>query len=98
MVNELRYPNMATHYFSQALLEIFGNDMSDPEENEVRQVLVRILLERLVGYWPHPWGLMITVMELVKNDRYQFCDLPFIKASPDVCRLFEDKVVKAKVF
>lgn len=98
MVNELRYPNMATHYFGQALLEIFGHDMSDPEEDEVRQVIVRILLERLVGYWPHPWGLMITVMELVKNDRYQFFELPFIKASPDVCRLFEDKVVKAKVF
>jgi CCR4-NOT transcription complex subunit 1 len=98
MVNELRYPNAATHYFSQALLDIFGRDMNDPQETEMRQQLTRILLERLVGYWPQPWGLMITIIELIKNDKYHFFDLPFIKAAPEVRRLFEEKIMKASGF
>jgi len=85
LVNQLRFANSCTHYFSQALLNIFGHDLTDPEEAEVRQQIVRILLERLVGFWPQPWGLMITVIELVKNDKYRFFDLPFIKSAPEVC-------------
>ncbi|KAK0709555.1 CCR4-Not complex component, Not1-domain-containing protein [Lasiosphaeria miniovina] len=88
MVNELRFPNASTHYFSQAILDIFGHDMSDPEETDIRQQIVRVLLERLVGFWPQPWGLMITVLELIKNDKYIFFDLPFIKAAPDVAEHF----------
>lgn len=86
LVNQLRFANSNTHYFSQALLDIFGHDLTDPEEAEVRQQIVRILLERLVGFWPQPWGLMITVIELVKNDKYMFFDLPFIKSAPEVRR------------
>ncbi|KAK0640960.1 CCR4-Not complex component, Not1-domain-containing protein [Cercophora newfieldiana] len=99
MVNELRYPNASTHYFSQALLDIFGHDMTDPDETEMRQQLTRILLERLVGYWPQPWGLMITIIELIKNDdKYHFFDLPFIKGVPEMRRLFEEKIMKASSF
>jgi CCR4-NOT transcription complex subunit 1 len=85
MVNELRFPNASTNYFSHALLEIFGQDMSDPEETDIRQQIVRVLLERLVGYWPQPWGLMVTTLELIKNEKYHFFELPFIKATPEVC-------------
>ncbi|KAL1873111.1 hypothetical protein VTK73DRAFT_1116 [Phialemonium thermophilum] len=88
IVNQLRFANAYTHYFSQALLDIFGHDLTDPEETEVRQQIVRILLERLVGFWPQPWGLMITIIELVKNDRYLFFDLPFIKSTPEVAERF----------
>ncbi|KAL2021273.1 hypothetical protein VTK56DRAFT_7352 [Thermocarpiscus australiensis] len=88
MVNELRFPNAATNYFSHAILEVFGHDMSDPEETDIRQQIVRILLERLVGYWPQPWGLMITTLELLKNDKYHFFELPFIKATPEVAERF----------
>ena len=95
MVNELRYANASTHYFSQALLYLFGHDMMDPDESDVRQQLIRILLERLVGYWPQPWGLMVTIIELIKNDKYHFFELPFIKTDPEVRRLFEEKIMKA---
>ncbi|KAK3682503.1 CCR4-Not complex component, Not1-domain-containing protein [Podospora appendiculata] len=88
MINHLRFTSVHTNYFSQAILDIFGHDMSDPEETEVRQQIVRILLERLVGYWPQPWGLMVTVLELIKNEKYLFFDLPFIKAAPEVAERF----------
>ncbi|CAI4215426.1 unnamed protein product [Parascedosporium putredinis] len=88
MVNQLRFPNAHTHYFGQLLLDIFGHDLSDAEENEVRQQITRILLERLVGFWPQPWGLMVTVMELLKNERYMFFEQPFIKSAPEVADRF----------
>ncbi len=84
MVNQLRYMNTHTNYFSQVVLEIFGSDMADPEEMEVREQICRILFERLFGYWPQPWGLMVTAVELVKNEKYMFFDLPFIKGAPEV--------------
>lgn len=84
MVNQLRYPNAHTHYFSQALLEVFGYDMNDQEESDIRQQITRILLERHLGTWPQPWGLLVTIIELIKNEKYMFFDLPFIKAAPDV--------------
>lgn len=82
--NHLRYPNAHTNYFSQVLLNIFAKDMDDPEETEIRQDITRVLLERLSGFWPQPWGLMCTVVELLKSEKYMFFDLPFIKADPDV--------------
>jgi CCR4-NOT transcription complex subunit 1 len=87
MVNQLRFPCTYTDFFSQVILHMFGKDMNDPEELDVRQEITRILLERLVGFWPQPWGLMCTVMELVKDEKYMFFDLPFIKATPEVSLL-----------
>lgn len=84
MVNQLRFPNSLTEFFSQVLLYIFGKDLHDPEESDIRQEITRVFLERLVGYWPQPWGLMLTVVELVKNEKYMFFDLPFIKSTPEV--------------
>ena len=88
IVNQLRYPNSHTHYFSYALLHLFGNDHANQEESDVRQQITRVLLERLIVHRPHPWGLIITLLELLKNPSYMFWDLPFIKAAPEVCTIF----------
>lgn len=87
IVNHLKEPNADMEFFSKALLEIFSHDLSDPEETEIREQISRVLLERLIGFWPQPWGLLITVVELVKNDKYMFFELPFIKQTPEVSRL-----------
>ena len=84
IANQLRYPNSHTHYFSYALLHLFGNDLADQQESDVRQQITRVLLERLIVHRPHPWGLIITLLELLKNQAYMFWDLPFIKAAPEV--------------
>jgi CCR4-NOT transcription complex subunit 1 len=88
VVNQLRFPNSHTHYFSQALLEVFGSDMNDQEESDIRQQITRIFFERLMGHWPQPWGLILTVVELVKNDKYMFFDLPFVKSVPEVGQIY----------
>ncbi|KAH6894301.1 CCR4-Not complex component, Not1-domain-containing protein [Thelonectria olida] len=84
MINQLRFPSAHTDFFSQGLLYIFGKDLSDPEESEIRQEITRILLERLIAYWPQPWGLMCLISELCKNEKYMFFELPFIKSTPEV--------------
>lgn len=84
MINQLRYPSVHTEFFSQFLLYIFGKDLNDPEDTDIRQEITRVLLERLIGFWPQPWGLMFMVIELLKNEKYAFFELPFIKASPEV--------------
>ncbi|KAL8716261.1 MAG: hypothetical protein Q9220_000166 [cf. Caloplaca sp. 1 TL-2023] len=88
ITNQLRYPNSHTHYFSYALLHIFGNNLADQQESDVRQQITRVLLERLIVHRPHPWGLIITLLELLKNPAYMFWELPFIKAAPEIERLF----------
>ncbi|KAI4191876.1 MAG: hypothetical protein LQ348_003382 [Seirophora lacunosa] len=88
ITNQLRYPNSHTHYFSYALLHLFGSDLADQQESDVRQQITRVLLERLIVHRPHPWGLIITLLELLKNPAYMFWDLPFIKAAPEIERLF----------
>jgi CCR4-NOT transcription complex subunit 1 len=95
VVNQLRFPNAHTTFFRQALLYFFGKDLDDPEENEIRQEITRVLLERLVSFWPQPWGLLYTVVELMKNEKYMFFDLPFIKATPDVAEKFSRVLTQA---
>ena len=84
MAHQLRYPNSHTHYFSYAILDLFGTGLADQQDLEVRQQITRVLLERLHVIKPHPWGLVITMLELIKNPEYSFFQLPFISASPGV--------------
>ncbi|KAI9893478.1 MAG: hypothetical protein M1814_006775 [Vezdaea aestivalis] len=88
VANQLRYPNSHTHYFSYSLLQLFNSDLGDEAESEIKQQITRVLLERLIVHRPHPWGLIITLLELLKNPDYMFWDLPFIKAAPEIERLF----------
>ena len=84
MAHQLRYPNSHTHYFSYALLHLFGTDLADQQESDVPQQITRVLLERLHVIRPYPWGLVITTLELIKNSDYNLFQLPFTKASPMV--------------
>jgi hypothetical protein len=49
----------------------------------------RVLLERLIVHRPHPWGLLITFIELIKNPRYTFWQQPFTRCAPEIERLFD---------
>lgn len=86
MANHLRYPNCLTYFFSCVLLYSFRQS----EDNEkLSSQLVRVLLERLIVYRPHPWGLMITFMELIRNPEYRFWQQSIIKSSHEVQKMFE---------
>lgn len=38
---------------------------------------------------PHPWGLLVTFIELIKNPSYKFWQHEFVHCAPEVEKLFE---------
>lgn len=85
IANQLRYPNNHTHYFSCVLLCLF----SDAEHEFYQEQITRVLLERLIVHRPHPWGLLITFIELIKNPRYNFWRRNFTRCAPEIERVFD---------
>lgn len=61
--NQLRFASSHTHYFSCVMLYLF----SESKNVSVKEQVTRVLLERLIVNRPHPWGLLITFIELIKN-------------------------------
>ena len=84
IANQLRYPNNQTYYFSEILLRLFV----EAQEEFVKEQITRVLLERLIVSRPHPWGLLITFIELLKNRAYNFWNHDFIHCAAEIKRLF----------
>lgn len=87
IIDRLGRPGPVTEYFTHVILELFSQEMNDPEEADIRQQIVRVILERVTVFWPHPWGLMTVIVELTGDQKYMFFDQPFIKADRDVSTL-----------
>jgi CCR4-NOT transcription complex subunit 1 len=90
----MRYPNAHTLFFSRLVLGAFldgaGSAASSPAVAEVvREQLTRVLLERLIAHRPHPWGLLVTFIELIKSATYNFWSHGFTKHNADIEKLFE---------
>merc|ERR1712216_607707 len=85
IANQLRFPNNHTHYFSCVMLYLFV----EAKQELIQEQITRVLLERLIVHRPHPWGLLITFIELIKNRRYEFWNHSFVKCAPEVEKLFE---------
>lgn len=84
LTNQLRFPNSHTYYFSCVLLTLFMESRSEALKEQV----TRCLLERLIVNRPHPWGLLITFIELIKNRRYNFWSHGFTKCALEIENLF----------
>eukprot|EP01025_Chloroclados_australasicus_P029643 TRINITY_DN2963_c0_g1_i13.p2 TRINITY_DN2963_c0_g1~~TRINITY_DN2963_c0_g1_i13.p2 ORF type:complete len:338 (-),score=32.24 TRINITY_DN2963_c0_g1_i13:662-1675(-) len=83
--NQLRYPNNHTHYFSCLMLWLFAEGSAEV----IQEQITRVLIERLIVNRPHPWGLLITFIELIKNPMYKFWSHEFTRCAPEIERLFE---------
>ena len=75
IVNELRYPNIHTFYFSCIILFIYV----EAEKEIVHEQMSAIFLERLQTEGPYPWGLMISFRELIQIPKFQFMKRNYIK-------------------
>jgi CCR4-NOT transcription complex subunit 1 len=84
IANQLRHPNSHTHYFSYVLLGLF----KDARDDFVKEQITRVLLERLIVQRPHPWGLLVTFIGLLRNPQYSFWKHPFTRSTPDIEKLF----------
>merc|ERR1712194_995286 len=86
IANQLRYPSSHTHYFSCVMLYLFNETKSEG----VKEQITRVLLERLITQRPHPWGLLITFIELIKNAKYKFWSHPFTRCATEIEKVFEN--------
>lgn len=89
IVDQLTYPGLITAYFHSLLLHLFENGIDGSSVLAIREVIARILVERLIVHRPHPWGVMVTLVELVRHERYKFWEQPFTKSSPEIELVFE---------
>merc|ERR1712107_392187 len=80
IANQLRYPNSHTLYFSYLLLYLFG----EANTEAIQEQITRVLLERLIVNRPHPWGLLITFIELIKNTTFKFWSHEFVHCAPEI--------------
>ncbi|XP_033113474.1 CCR4-NOT transcription complex subunit 1-like isoform X3 [Anneissia japonica] len=85
VANQLRYPNSHTHYFSCTLLYLFAEANSEA----IQEQITRVLLERLIVNRPHPWGLLITFIELIRNPSFKFWGHDFVHCAPEIEKLFD---------
>ncbi|CAF0914580.1 unnamed protein product [Brachionus calyciflorus] len=84
IANQLRYPNSHTHYFGCVLLNLF----SEANTEAIQEQITRVLLERLIVNRPHPWGLLVTFIELIKNPQFKFWNHQFVHCAPEIEKMF----------
>lgn len=58
--------------------------ISQANSNGMREQITRVLLERLIVNRPHPWGLLVTFVELLKNQQLNFWQYDFIRCAPEI--------------
>ncbi|ESO94093.1 hypothetical protein LOTGIDRAFT_239532 [Lottia gigantea] len=85
IANQLRYPNSHTHYFSCCMLYLFAQANNE----QIQEQITRVLLERVIVNRPHPWGLLITFIEMIKNPTYKFWNHEFVHCAPEVEKMME---------
>lgn len=86
LANHLRFPNSHTHYFSCVILYLF----SSSNNKQVKEQITRVLIERLIANRPHPWGLLVTFIELIRNKSYKFWEQDYLECSTEIKEVFDD--------
>lgn len=81
----LRYPNAHTHWFSSLLLFLFNEVKTD----RFQEIATKVLLERFIVHRPHPWGALVTFIELLRNPKYDFWNKDFVRVAPEISILLE---------
>lgn len=59
------------------------------KDDRFREVMTKVLLERFIVHRPHPWGALVTFIELLRNPKYEFWNKEFIRVAPEVTLLLE---------
>ncbi|WVQ85274.1 hypothetical protein IAT38_007439 [Cryptococcus sp. DSM 104549] len=88
VADQLRYPSAHTLFYIHFMLFLFGTCVQAEVPSAIPERIARILLERTIVKRPHPWGLLVTFIELLDNEVYGFWKQPFVMAQDEVYRLF----------
>lgn len=84
IADQLRFPSAHTLFFASLMLYLFKVSTDSP----IPERIARVLLERVIVAKPHPWGLIVTFVELLEHPAYGFWDQQFVRADDDIYHLF----------
>jgi len=87
IADQLRYPSAHTLFFISFLLFLFSTASQHPDSS-LPERIGRIVLERIIASKPHPWGLIVTFVELLDNEQYGFWKQPFVREEEEIYVLF----------
>ena len=79
MAVHLRHPNTHSQWFSQWFVHTFA---SASTKEYTKEQIVRVLLERLVAYRPHPYNIIATFVQIMQDEG--FANYSFVNKSPQV--------------
>lgn len=83
--DQARYPNAHTLYAMKLILHLWGKETNPtPERAYIREMIVRLLTERLSPSRPNPWGAIVCFKELSDSDNYGFWDAQPFVAEPEL--------------
>lgn len=88
VADQLRYPSAHTLFFISFMLFLFGTSSRAEIPSSIPERIGRVLLERVIVRKPHPWGLIVTFVELLDNEAYGFWKQPFVRAEEEIFLLF----------
>ncbi|KAJ2746614.1 CCR4-NOT core subunit cdc39 [Coemansia sp. BCRC 34301] len=80
--NQLRFPSSHTYLCSRMILALFSKS-----EERVRECIARVLIERILVNRPFPWGLLVTLIELLRNPYYAFWSHEFTQRSSQIVEI-----------
>ncbi|KAJ2304402.1 CCR4-NOT transcription complex subunit 1, partial [Coemansia sp. RSA 2611] len=75
----LRFPSSHTYLGSRMVLALFSKS-----DEAVRECIARVLIERILVNRPFPWGLLVTLIELLRNPFYAFWSHEFTRSTPQI--------------
>ena len=59
------------------------------KDDRLQEIMTKVLLERFIVHRPHPWGALVTFIELLRNPKYDFWTKEFIRVAPEVTVLLD---------
>ncbi len=60
---------------------------AEANSEHIQEQITRVLLERVIVNRPHPWGLLITFIELINNPNFKFWNHEFVRCAPEIEKL-----------
>ena len=88
-IDQLRYAARSTHFFAKLLIELFKMNITRNDGISVSELILTSLVRRVAIPPPHPWGLQVTLIELMSNKEIGFWDYPFVAQSEQTLMLLK---------
>eukprot|EP00917_Polyrhabdina_sp_WS-2016_P023969 GHVP01051849.1.p1 GENE.GHVP01051849.1~~GHVP01051849.1.p1 ORF type:complete len:1688 (-),score=283.00 GHVP01051849.1:450-4892(-) len=86
VLNNVRYPNTHTFLFAEFIFWTFLNTQDD----NIKEIILLGLLERLIANRPHPWGILFVFFRLIRESKYGIEKADFIQKKDEIRDLFQN--------